>query len=139
MDKQLAAQKLRSGAPLHITVLAASTQKDLLPEVRRLQCPWVIQLWYQHNPDLQVSEPDVSTDGRPPFDPQLAARSPVSHEDDVFFSLWNGPTEKIIARGAAPLHLLQTQAPPPSDPLRANPLTCAALTQQIIKRLNKLP
>jgi hypothetical protein len=42
----LSGKNLRNGSPLRITVLAASVQRDILPEVRRLQCEWVVQLWY---------------------------------------------------------------------------------------------
>ena len=139
MYKQLSAQNRTSGVSLHITVLAASTQKDLLPEIHRLQCPWVVQLWYQHDAYLDLSQAGVSTDGSPAFDPQFAA-PPLSHgRDSVLFALWNGSTGKVIARGAAPVRLIQSRPIPPLDSLKVNPKTCAALTQQIIKHLNKLP
>ncbi len=139
IDKQLSRQKLRSGAPLQLTALAASTEKEVRSEVQRLKCPWVVQLWYQHSPDLNLSQSEISADGDPPFDSQLGSPAPLGHDDSVFFSLWNGATGKVIANGAAPLRLFESQPGLPPNPLRANPTTCRALTQQIIKRLNKLP
>lgn len=139
IDKQLSTQHLRSGAPLHITALAASTQKALLPELNRLQCAWVIQLWYQHNPDLDLSRAGVSSDPTPPFNPQLGGPAPVDSDDSLFFTLWNAHTGKTLARGAAPLRPVESQVPAPPEPVRANPATCTVLTRQIVKGLNKLP
>jgi hypothetical protein len=42
MYNQPASQRLKNSTPLHITVLAASTQRDILPEVHRLNCGHVI-------------------------------------------------------------------------------------------------
>lgn len=121
LDKLLSAQKLRSGAPLQITVLAASLEKGVQPEVRRLQCPLVIQLSYQHSlaPVTRYAIYD--------------------YEDSVAFSLWRGSTGEIVAHGTSPIRLIRGQDRPPPSPLVAEPMPCAALTQQIIKRLNKLP
>lgn len=120
VDKLLTTQKLRSGAPLQITVLAAQTEEDVLPEARRLQCPYVVELWYHQSP-LPLG------------------RYVMGDEDSLFFSLWNGATGKVIARGASPIRLVQEQNLPRSNPLVAEPTSCAALTQQIVKHLNKLP
>jgi hypothetical protein len=136
MNNLLSTRKLRNNAPLHITVLAASTQKEVLPEVHRLHCPWVVQLWYQHNPDLDLSQAGVSSDPSSAFNPQLGTPPPVGTQDSLFFSLWNGVTKKVIARGAVPLRLSQTG--PPSA-RHATTAPCATLTQQILKRLNQLP
>jgi hypothetical protein len=110
----LSAQKLRGGAPLRITVLAAEGEKDVLPEVRRLQCPYVVQLRYH----LSVSN---------------GGRSLGEYEDSILFSLWNGTTGKVIANGAS---LIPERNRLPSNSLHA---VCADLTEQIMKSLNKLP
>ena len=110
----LSAQKLRSGAPLRIMVLAAEGEKDVLPEVRRLQCPYVVQLRYH----LSVSN---------------GGRSLGEDEDSILFSLWNGASRKVIANGAS---LIPGRNRLPSNSLHA---VCADLTQQIMKGLNKLP
>jgi hypothetical protein len=44
MYDQLTSQRLQNGTALHITVLAAFMQRDILPEVHRLNCSWVLQL-----------------------------------------------------------------------------------------------
>jgi hypothetical protein len=54
MYDQLASQRLQNGTALHITVLAASMQRDIPPEVHRLNCSWVIQLWYHRSSDGEV-------------------------------------------------------------------------------------
>jgi hypothetical protein len=121
LDKLLSAQKLRSGAPLQVTVLAASAEKDIQAEIRRLQCPYVVQLSYQQS------------------------LSPVwryakeAYGDSLLFSLWSGPTGKVIARGASPIRLIHGQDRPAPSPLVSEPIPCAAVTQQIMKGLNKLP
>jgi hypothetical protein len=102
MYKQLSGQKLRNGASLKITVLAASVQKDVLPEVRRLECGWVLQLWYQHG-DIYPWQTGISEAGAPALGPERNTRNPTG-EDNLFFSLWNAGTRKVIASGAAPLH-----------------------------------
>jgi hypothetical protein len=109
----LSLQTLRSGAPLLITVLAAESEKDVLPEVRRLQCPYVVQLRYH----VSVSE----------------GRSLVENEDSILFSLWNGASGKVIANGAS---LIPGRNRVSSNSLHA---MCADLTRQIMKSLNKLP
>ncbi len=108
--EQLAGRRLRDGARLDITVLAATAQQDILPEVRRLQCYYVVQLW--HNPRVG---------------------------DILFFSLWNGATRKVIAQGASPIRLLLPQDPPPPGPQPVEHDPCADLAQQIVRKLNKLP
>lgn len=113
--KQLSGKGLRNSLPpLRITALPASVQKDILPEVRSLQCEWVVQLWYADS------------------DPSQASNRP----DSIFFSLWNRATQRIVTRGTALLRL-----PGPAQlarPLRriANP--GAIVAQQVIKRLNQL-
>jgi hypothetical protein len=114
----LSARKLRSGAPLQITVLAALTEKDVLPEVRRLQCPWVVQLRYHGS-----------------FWP--GGRYVGDDEDTLLFSLWNGATGKVIAQGASLIRPVPGQERLYSDALFAVP--CAALARQIMRSLNRLP
>jgi hypothetical protein len=91
-------------------VLAATAQQDILPEVYRLQCGYVVQLW--HNPRLG---------------------------DILYFSLWNGATKKVIAQGASPIRLLLSQDPLPPGPQPMERDPCADIAQQIMKKLNKLP
>jgi hypothetical protein len=121
LDKLLSAEKLRSGAPLEITVLAASVDKDIPPEVRRLQCPYVVQLSYQQSlsPAWRYAK--------------------EAYGDSLLFSLWSGPTGKVIARGASPIRLIHGQDRPAPSPLVSEPVPCAAVTQQIMKGLNRLP
>jgi len=110
----LSTRKLRSGAPLQILVFAALDEKDVPPEVRRLQCPYVVQLRYHRS---------ISNGGR----------SPGEDEDSILFSLWNGGTGKVIANGAS---LIPGRNRLPSTSLRT---VCADLTEQIMNGLNKLP
>jgi hypothetical protein len=134
MYDRLVGQKLRNGSPLEITVLPASVLKEILPEVRRLQCAWVVQLWYSHV-DFTPNSGGVSSNLITPLDPQLDTPGrPFGREDNLFFSLWNGVTQKVLARGSAPLRA----APRPGlgEPPNLTPFD--ALAQQILKRLNQL-
>jgi hypothetical protein len=115
MYDQLSARKLRNGAPLEITVLAAEIEEDVPSEVRRLQCPYVVQLRYHG---------DIWHGGR-----SLGADS-----DSVLFTLWKGGTGKAIANGAS---LIPGDDRHPSK--TAFTAACADLSQQIMKSLNKLP
>jgi hypothetical protein len=110
----LSVQKLRSGAALRITVLAALGEKDVPPEVRRLQCPYVVQLRYHGGV-------------------WRAGRSMGEDEDSVLFSLWNGATGKVIASGAS---LITGRVRLPSNLPHA---ACTDLAQQIMKSLNTVP
>jgi len=130
LDKLLAPQILRTGATLQITLLAASTEKNVLPEARRLQCPYIVELWYRQ------SHP---ASGRYAMGDQDSLFSKWNDEDSLLFFLWNGATGKVIARGVSPIRLVQGQNLRGSNPLVAEPAPCAALTQQIVKHLNKLP
>jgi hypothetical protein len=116
MYDQLASQRLRNGTALHITVLAASMQRDILPEVHRLNCSWILQLWYHR-----------STGVRGP--------SPMGDQDSLLFTLWNGDTRKVIARGSGVV-MRETQG---NTSLVPNPLIYSALARQILKKLNQLP
>jgi hypothetical protein len=119
--KVLSAQKLTSDAPLQITVLAALQEKDVLPEVRRLQCLYTVQLWYQRS-----------------IWPKGAGRT-MDDGDSLLFSLWNSTTGKVIAHGASPIRLIHPGGVRSPDPLVPEPGPCVVLTQQIMKSLNKLP
>ena len=121
LNELLSAQKLKSGAPLQITVLAASVEKDIQPEARRLQCPYFVQLTYQ---------PSRAT---------VTRYAIYDYEDSLAFSLWSGATGEILAKGASPIRLIRGQDRPPPSPLIAERMPCTAITQQIIKRLNRLP
>lgn len=39
--------KTQDRCAAQITVLAASAEKDVLPEARRLLCPYIVELWYR--------------------------------------------------------------------------------------------
>ena len=113
----LSAQKLGNGTPLRITVLAAATERDVPPEVRRLHCPYVVQLRYHG--DLG--------------DLLLGGRTMKEDATSVLFTLWNGATGKTIANGASLI--------PPEDRYPSNgapAAACANLAQQILKSLDKL-
>ncbi|MGB6691919.1 MAG: hypothetical protein WBE76_29095 [Terracidiphilus sp.] len=113
MYQELAGRRLQSGAALHITVLPASMQEDILPEVHSLNCCWVLQLWYQRSTD-----DDVFGQAQPrglPF-------------DSLLFTLWNGTTRKVVERGTG----LVSQGKPMLTPF-------AAFRKQILKKLNQLP
>lgn len=118
LDQLLSAQRLRSGAPLQITVLAASTEKEVPPEVRRLHCPYVIQLRYHGS-----------------FWP--GGRYVGDDEDSLVFYVWNGATGKVIAHGASLISAIPGQNRFSSTAFLTGP--CAALTEQIMRTLNKLP
>jgi hypothetical protein len=117
MYDQLASQRLQNGAALHITVLAASMQRDIVPEVQRLNCSWVLQLWYNRSTDGEV---------RSPF---------MGDHDSLLFALWNGDTRKVIARGSG-VAMRELQG---NTSLVPNPLLYSALASQILKKLNQLP
>lgn len=113
----LSAQKLRNGTQLRITVLAAATEKDVPPEVRRLHCPYVVQLRYHG--DLG----DLLHGGR----------TMEEGSDSVLFTLWNGATGKTIANGGS--LILAEDRHPLNGALAAS---CASLAQQILNSLDKL-
>ena len=112
MYDQLAGQRLHNGTALHITVLAASMQRDILPEVHRLKCSWFLQLWYHESTDR-----------------------PMGDQDSLLFTLWNGDTRKAIARGSG-VAMRETNGDASRVP---NPLLYSTLARQILKKLNQLP
>ncbi|UWZ86921.1 hypothetical protein [Occallatibacter riparius] len=90
MYQQLAGQRLRNKAQLNIIVLPASLQRDIVPEVQRLHCSWVLQLWYYQHQDN-----DVFRESEPrgvPF-------------DRLVFTLSNGATRKIVESGGGLISL----------------------------------
>ena len=95
-------------------VLAALDEEDVLPEVRRLYCPYAIQLLY-------------------PGSYWGGGHSWGEDQDSLLFFLRNGATGKAITNGAS---LIPGRDRLPSTSLKA---TCADLAQQIMKSLNKLP
>jgi hypothetical protein len=121
MYSQLAGQRLRNGTPLHITVLPASTQRDILPEVHRLHCSWLLQLWYHRSTDRDASAGDFYI--------------PMGDEDSLLFTLWNADTQKVVARGSG-VAMRESQG---DTSLVPNPQLYSALARQILKRLNQLP
>lgn len=135
MYDRLVGQTLRNGSPLQITVLPASVRKDVLPEVQRLRCAWVVQLWYSHVDFTPNSGGVSSSNFVTPLDPQLEGRGrPFGREDNLFFSLWNGVTQKVLAQGAAPLRA--ARQPGLREPPNLTPFD--SLAKQILKRLNQL-
>ena len=114
MYNQLASQPLQNGTVLHFTVLAASVQHAVLPEVQRLRCSWVVQLWYH-----------ITSHGD----------TKMGDQDSLLFNLWNGETRKVIARGSGVL-LRPTEGDASNVP---NPLVFSGLARQIRKKLNQLP
>lgn len=110
----LSARKLKNGAALNITVLAAQIEEAVPSEVRRLRCPYVVQL----------------RDHRSLWN---AGRPPLGGTESVLFTLWRGDTGQAIIDGASliPGDRHATKA--------AFTATCADLAEQILKGLNKLP
>lgn len=121
MYNQLASQRLQNGTALHITVLAASMQRDILPEVHRLNCSWSLQLWYHRSTDRDASTGDVYI--------------PMGDQDSLLFTLWNSETRKVIARGSG-VPMRETQG---DTSLVPNPLLYSAFARQIVNKLNQLP
>lgn len=114
MYQELAGRKLQNGAPLQITVLPASMQQEIEPEVHRLNCSWVLQLWYRRNADDDAFG-------------QVEPRS--AHFDSVLFTLWSSTTREVIEKGAGYVSLATK---PPLTPF-------ALFRKQILKKLNRLP
>jgi hypothetical protein len=146
MYKSLSGRTLQNGTPLAITVLAASVQKDVLLEVRRLNCAWVLQLWHHRNADddeyggampgdLAEENAAGAVNSLEESDP-LTPRS-IGDQNSLIFTVWNGATQKVLTRGAGPLNW---PTPPagmgPNAPSR-NPYM--AFSKQILKKLNQLP
>jgi len=113
MYQQLDGRRLASGAVLHITVLPASMQQDILREVHRLHCSWVIQLWYQRSTDEDA------------FGQPQPRSLPFGN---LLYTLWNGTTGEVVERGAG----FVSQGKPLLTPY-------AAFRKQILHKLNQIP
>lgn len=134
MYNQLARKKLRNGSALDITVLPATVQNEILPEAHRLHCAWVVQLWYSHSDDLTLGQAGVGGEPYAPFNPDFADPEPIKSNASLYFSLWNGGTRKVIARGAASF-------PPDGYSPRLPPEAAdrgTVLALQVLKRLDQL-
>jgi hypothetical protein len=118
MYKQLAQRRLKNGTVLHVTVLAASIQQDVLPEVHRLNCSWVLQLWYHRSTDATN-----------------ILSGPVGDQDSLLFTLWNSATLKAIARGSG-IAMRESYG---NGALVPNPIPYSDFAHQILKKLNELP
>jgi hypothetical protein len=117
MYHQLIDQRLQNGTALRITVLAASEQRDILPEVHRINCSWSLQLWYHRRTDREGSF------------------AGMGDQDSLLFTLWNSDTRKVIARGSG-VAMRETEG----DASRIlNPELYSAFAHQILKKLNQLP
>lgn len=132
IDHQLSGRK--RGSSLKLTVLAASLDKDVLPEVRRLQCAWVLQLWYNHSVDFPLSSAGAITSSSAPLNQQLGNPEPIRYKNSLFFSLWNAGTRKVLGRGSVPLPASPEIAP--RGDTSAAP--CAAVAQQALKWLDRI-
>ena len=89
-------------------------QQEIEPEVHRLNCSWVLQLWYLRNVDEDVF-------GQP--EPRGA------RFDSLLFKLWSGTTQDVIENGAG---FMSLATKPPLTPF-------ALFRKQILKKLNRLP
>jgi hypothetical protein len=114
MYQELAGRRLQNGATLQITVLPASMQQEIEPEVHRLNCSWVLQFWYQRNGDENVFG-------------QVQPRG--THFDSLLFTLWSSTTREVIEKGAG---FVSLATKPPQTPF-------AVFRKQILKKLNRLP
>lgn len=114
MYQELAGRRLQNGATLQITVLPASMQQEIEPEVHRLNCSLVLQLWYRRKGDEDVFG-------------QVQPRG--AHFDDLLFTLWSSRTREVIENGAG---FVSLATKPPLTPF-------AQFREQILKKLNRLP
>jgi hypothetical protein len=137
--RALVGHKLKDGTPLRITVLAASTQKEALQEVARLQCAAVLQLWTHRSADNDVYDPNTGT----PFssaEPAVPDPAPIGDQNSLIFTLWNGKTRKVLLRGAGPLPTGMDNASAP-DGQHANgirPMPYVAFAKSVLKKLNAI-
>lgn len=92
MYQQLVGRRLKDGSALHLIVFPASLQPDIVPEVQRLNCSWVLQLWYH-----PWAEDNDARDAR---------------FDRLLFTLWNGSTRKVIESGGGLVSLRGPQLTP---------------------------
>ena len=113
MYRQLAGRRLKNGFKLHIIVFPASLQSDIVPEVHRLNCSWVLQLRYHQQLDDDVFG-------------QTYPRG--TRFDSLLFTLWNGATGKVLDSGGGFVSLRRT----PVDAL------CILFRKKVLKALNQL-
>ena len=106
--------KAANGATLQITVLPASMQQEIDPEVHHINCSWVLQLWYRRNADEDVSGQALPRGAR---------------FDSLLFTLWSSSTREVIEKGAG---FVSLATKPPLTPF-------AMFRKQILKKLNRLP
>lgn len=118
MYNQLSRQTLSNGAPLKITVMAASVEREVLPEARRLQCAWSLQIWLQQMPEWGAD-----------WD---------RFHQTLFFALRNSGTGKVVASGAAPLRSSEPWVTVIDNDPDAQAMPCAGLAKQILARFNQL-
>ncbi|QNI30540.1 hypothetical protein H7849_15475 [Alloacidobacterium dinghuense] len=114
MYQELAGRRLQNGATLQITVLPALMQQEIEPEVHRLNCAWVLQLWYLRNADEDVSGQALPRGAR---------------FDSLRFTLWSSSTREVIEQGTG---FVSLATKPPLLPF-------APFRKQILKKLNRLP
>jgi len=88
-------------------------QQETEPEVHRLNCSWVLQLWYRRA--------DEDAFG------QVQPRG--AHFNSVLFILWSSTTREVIEKGAG---FVSLATKPPLTPF-------ASFRKQILKKLNRLP
>jgi hypothetical protein len=140
MYKALIGHKLHDGTPVSIEVLAAATQKEVLQEVRRLQCTSVLQLWTHRDVDNDNYDPVTGTGFSSPEEPSIRDPVPIGDQNSLIFTLWDGATRKVLLRGAGPLPTGMDNFSA-SDGLHANgirPMPYVAFAKNILKKLNKI-
>lgn len=133
MDKQLEGHRLPDGTRLNITVLAATIDQQVLPEVRRLRCTRVLQLWFHGNADGDLYSSGSPVD-LPTADPEPVETfpQPIGDQDSLIFTLWEPETQRVLARGASPL--VYTSPVPGERPMFIT-RPYIALANQILKKL----
>lgn len=112
MYQQFVGRRLKDSSELKTTVFPASLQREILPEVQRLNCSWVLQLWYH-----RYADEDVFGQTQP-----RGARF-----DSLSFTLWNGATRKVIESGAGFVSVREPVLTP-----------YASFRRQVLKTLNQL-
>jgi len=136
MNKQLQGHRLQDGTPLNIIVLASSVDKEVLPEVHRLRCSRVLQLWFHGNADNDIYGGSSPLDMPSESEPEVTFPQPIGDQDSLIFALWDAETQKVYVRGAAPLvhstHLPGERPWPTTQPY-------VALRNQILRKLKALP
>jgi hypothetical protein len=112
MYQQLDGRRLKNGSKLHIIVFPASMQSDIVSEVHRLNCSWVLQLRYRQQLDDDVFG-------------QTYPRG--TRLDSLLFTLWNGATGKVLESGGGFVSLREPLLTP-----------YVSFRKQVLKALNQL-